>query len=313
MAIPLLHIESGRKRWYALKDKKLRCRAKGSNPQIQLELTIYWNTVRAAVRTLNPKDERYMQTTEKFKRQVFLNNVMRIKAVIMEFVNLGKFVESCLEWESPVRSLAAFVSFLAIVYSFQPYMLTVGLLGLFLKNYIFKSYLDSFPLRRGADPDEMEAMEDDDDGGDDAEDKEEKKTLKARLQAIQEVTAMVQNALGYAASLCERAKNTFNFSVPFLSWFAILILFLVTLVLYFISLRFLLIVWGINKFTKKLIRPNYVPNNELLDFLSRVPDDEDIVDFREMKLTGADDHVTSTPSKGKAGGTSGGKRKAKQT
>ena len=80
--------------------------------------------------------------------------------------------------------------------------------------------------------------EDDDVEGDD---KEEKKTLKARLVAIQEVTAMVQNALGHVASLAESSKNTFNYSVPFLSWLAIIILVAVTLVLYFISLRFLVI------------------------------------------------------------------------
>ena len=72
IGIPLFKIESGKRRWYALKDKKLRCRAKGSNPQIQLELTLYWNAVRAAVRTLNPKDKRYMDVAEKFKRQVHL-------------------------------------------------------------------------------------------------------------------------------------------------------------------------------------------------------------------------------------------------
>jgi hypothetical protein len=48
---------------------------------------------------------------------------------------------------------------------------------------------------------------------------------------------MVQNALGYVASLAEAIKNTFNFSVPFLSWLAVAILVGVTLVLYFISLR----------------------------------------------------------------------------
>lgn len=48
---------------------------------------------------------------------------------------------------------------------------------------------------------------------------------------------MVQNALGYVASLGEGVKNTFNFSVPFLSWLAIVILAGVALILYFISLR----------------------------------------------------------------------------
>ena len=74
IGIPLFNVESGKRRWYALKDKKLRCRAKGNNPQIQLEITLYWNTFRAAVRTLNPKDKRYMAVVEKFKRQVRLSN-----------------------------------------------------------------------------------------------------------------------------------------------------------------------------------------------------------------------------------------------
>lgn len=34
---------------------------------------------------------------------------------------------------------------------------------------------------------------------------------------------------------------------------------------------------GINKFTKKLRAPNAIPNNELLDFLSRVPSDRELV------------------------------------
>lgn len=34
---------------------------------------------------------------------------------------------------------------------------------------------------------------------------------------------------------------------------------------------------GINKFTKKLRAPNAIPNNELLDFLSRVPSDSELV------------------------------------
>lgn len=32
-----------------------------------------------------------------------------------------------------------------------------------------------------------------------------------------------------------------------------------------------------HKFTRKMLRPNRVPNNELLDLLSRVPDDETLV------------------------------------
>ena len=53
-----------------------------------------------------------------------------------------------------------------------------------------------------------------------------------------------------------------------------------------------------------MIRPDFVPNNELLDFLSRVPDDEEKVDFRELKMINAPEE--SSPQKGKT------KKKQKQ-
>ena len=52
--IPLLRITNGQKRWYTLKDRKLRSRAKGSNPQILLELSVVWNEVYYIVFTLYP-------------------------------------------------------------------------------------------------------------------------------------------------------------------------------------------------------------------------------------------------------------------
>lgn len=74
-----------------------------------------------------------------------------------------------------------------------------------------------------------------------------------------------------------RVCSTFNFSVPELSWLAVILLFLGFLVLYLIPIRILLLLWGIIKFSRRLIRPHSVPNNEVLDLLSRVPDDEQLV------------------------------------
>lgn len=44
---------------------------------------------------------------------------------------------------------------------------------------------------------------------------------------------------------------------------------------------------GINKFTKKLRNPYSIDNNELLDFLSRVPSDIQKVQYAELKLCGS--------------------------
>jgi hypothetical protein len=72
-------------------------------------------------------------------------------------------------------------------------------------------------------------------------------------------------------------RSTFNFTVPYLSTLAILLLLAGSVVLYLVSVRYLIMAWGVNKCARKLIRPHTVPNNEVLDLLSRVPDDEDLV------------------------------------
>lgn len=93
VVIPLLRIRNGEKRWYALKDKNLTSRAKGTSPQIQLELTVIWNPIKAAFRVLEPKEEKLVQQEAKFKRQLFLRNVTRLKEIIMFFIDVGQFIQ----------------------------------------------------------------------------------------------------------------------------------------------------------------------------------------------------------------------------
>ncbi|XP_011266485.1 multiple C2 and transmembrane domain-containing protein isoform X6 [Camponotus floridanus] len=306
VAIPLLKMRNGEKRWYALKDKKLRGRAKGNCPQILLEMTIVWNIIRACVRTLNPKEKKYMEPEMKFKRQVFLRNVLRLKAIIVIFIDIGKYIQSCWEWENKMRSVIALVIFIFGCYYFEPYMIPGVALLILLKYYLLSGERSGFnhwicgqvavvtgaPLIYASSQfqdhseigsDDCPATPGDDDDDEDDKDKEEKKSLKERLQAIQEVTQTVQNSIGYIASLCERVKNLFNFTIPYLSYLAIILVIAGAVVLYFIPIRYLILVWGVNKFARKIFRPHTVPNNELLDLISRVPDDEELLNYRELK------------------------------
>ncbi|XP_044745710.1 multiple C2 and transmembrane domain-containing protein-like isoform X2 [Coccinella septempunctata] len=289
LIIPLLRIRNGEKRWFALKDKKLRLRAKGNNPQILLEMYLTWNPLRACIRTLNPREEKYMQSEVKFKRQVFLKNVMRLKVFIILFYEFLKIFENCFEWESTIQSFAALSVWLLLCYYFEPWMVPVGILLVFLKQYIVKTLAGptNIPWDETVDSDEME---DDEEEVKDAM-SEEKRTLKERLQAIQEVTQSVQNAIGKIASLLESVKNTFNFTVPYLSWIAITMLLAATVVLYFIPMRYLLMLWGTNKFLRRILRPHAVPNNELMDLLSRVPDDEMMTWIMKLLATALSTHV----------------------
>jgi hypothetical protein len=282
VAIPLLKIGSGERKWYALKNRRLQRRAKG---QIQLECDLIWNPIKAGIRTFNPLEEKYLPEELKFKRQVFMRHVTRVKKSIMSAVEIADFLQSCFLWESKVRSLMAFAVFLISVYFFELYMAPLALLIVFAKSYIYDQVAVRWGLKCRESNDYFDS-EEEDDGPDDKENggsKEERKSIRAKVQAINDALNYVQSVLDYSASLMERVKNTFNFTQPFLSFLAIFVLSVATIVIYLVPLRFLIMVWGINKFTKRLRNPHAIPNNELLDFLSRIPSDTEVKAYGEFR------------------------------
>ncbi|KAM9104727.1 multiple C2 and transmembrane domain-containing protein 1 isoform 5-T5 [Megaptera novaeangliae] len=237
VAIPLLSIQNGEQKAYVLKNKQLTGPTKGV---IYLEIDVIFNAVKASLRTLIPKEQKYIEEENRLSKQLLLRNFIRMKRCVMVLVNAAYYINSCFDWDSPARSLAAFVV--------------------------------------------VEDMLEDEEEEDDKDDKDsEKKGFINKIYAIQEVCISVQNILDEVASFGERMKNTFNWTVPFLSWLAIVALCAFTVILYFIPLRYIVLVWGINKFTKKLRSPYAIDNNELLDFLSRVPSDVQVVQYQELK------------------------------
>ncbi|XP_010830239.1 PREDICTED: multiple C2 and transmembrane domain-containing protein 1 isoform X7 [Bison bison bison] len=277
VAIPLLSIQNGEQKAYVLKNKQLTGPTKGV---IYLEIDVIFNAVKASLRTLIPKEQKYIEEENRLSKQLLLRNFIRTKRCVMVLVNAAYYVNSCFDWDSPPRSLAAFVLFLFVVWNFELYMIPLVLLLLLTWNY--------FLIISGKDNRQrdtvVEDMLEDEEEEDDKDDKDsEKKGFINKIYAIQEVCISVQNILDEVASFGERIKNTFNWTVPFLSWLAIVALCAFTVILYFIPLRYIVLVWGINKFTKKLRNPYAIDNNELLDFLSRVPSDVQVVQYQELK------------------------------
>nr|XP_020648937.1 multiple C2 and transmembrane domain-containing protein 1 isoform X2 [Pogona vitticeps] len=303
VAIPLLSIQNGEQKAYVLKNKQLTGPTKGV---IYLEIDVIFNAVKASVRTLIPKEQKYIEEENRISKQLLLRNFIRMKRCVMVLINAAYYINSCFDWDSPPRSLAAFVLFLLVTWNFELYMIPLSLLLLLAWNYFL---IISGKDNRQHDTKEMivakkpfhisasvvEDMLEDEEEEDDRDDKDsEKKGFMNKLYAIQEVCVSVQNVLDEVASFGERIKNTFNWTVPFLSWLAIVALCVFTVILYFIPLRYIVLVWGINKFTKKLRSPYAIDNNELLDFLSRVPSDVQVVQYQELKHD-----LTHSPSKRK--------------
>uniref|UniRef100_A0A8C1WK80 Multiple C2 domains, transmembrane 1a n=1 Tax=Cyprinus carpio TaxID=7962 RepID=A0A8C1WK80_CYPCA len=234
VAIPLLNIQNGERKAYALKSKELTGPTKGV---IFLEIDVIYNIVSPTLFYLLAFFEQFV-----FEKHVDV------------FFNASSEQYSFLLFVHSFCSLFLQL-FVVVVWNFELYMLPLLLLMLLAWNYFLIPVSLSFSFFQDS----------------------ERKGFMNKLYAIQDVCISVQNALDEVASYGERIKNTFNWTVPFLSWLAIVALCAATLAVYFIPLRYIVLAWGVNKFTKKLRDPYSIDNNELLDFLSRVPSDVQVV------------------------------------
>jgi hypothetical protein len=293
VVIPLLSIQPGDRRWFHLKDRKLHSRVKGD---IQLELDIVYNPILASVRTFNPREAKYLFEEEKFKHQLLIKNVQRVVNLVRSILSFWQAIQNLFEWENKARSLIAFITFMVLTWYFDWWMPFALLVVIFLFQYlhvatsknrhtvITKGCVGSVQRQKSSsaivDRHDSEYSSDDDS---DSKPKEGRMSLIKKFQAIIGVCQTVQNALDTIASYGERVKNTFNWTVPFLSWLAVIVLMLAILLLYLVPPRYLVLLWGINKFTKRLRKPNFIPNNELMDFLSRVPSDQELVQWCDAK------------------------------
>ncbi|KAK5986038.1 Multiple C2 and transmembrane domain-containing protein 2 [Trichostrongylus colubriformis] len=232
--------------------------------------------IRAAIRTFNPREKKIVESDKKFKAGLFRNTVVELKEFGVTLVGYKNYIESCLNWESTSRSVIALVIFVVGVYFFELYHAPLLLLVLFAKCLVYKRIAEDIAPRFTKMP-----SKDDDDA---EEEKSSSSTIRDTLTSVQETLTVVQNTLVFICALLQRVRNSFNFAEPWLSWLAVGVLTVATILLYFIPLRWIVMIWGINKFTKKLRNPHYIDNNELLDYLSRVPCDKELMERKQYKV-----------------------------
>ncbi|KAG8012627.1 Multiple C2 and transmembrane domain-containing protein 2 [Nibea albiflora] len=303
VAIPLLTVQNGQQISLFLKKEDLGSVTKGT---ITLVLDIIYNQVRAGIRTFQPKETKLTEEDLKFSKKVLARNIYRVRKISTAVLYTLQYIKSCFQWESTQRSLIAFlwqavqgfsgyagrkrcsvykestwqpsslVIFLVTVWHWELFMLPLFLLLLIGWHY--------FQLTAGKASSNQDLVNMSM-GDDEEEDEKEsgKKGLMDKIHMVQEVVLVVQNVLEELANIGERIKNIFNWSVPFLSCLACLVLFVATALLYLIPLRYIVLIWGVNKFTKKLRNPYTIDNNEILDFLKRVPSDVQKVQYSALR------------------------------
>ncbi|XP_051238506.1 multiple C2 and transmembrane domain-containing protein 2 isoform X3 [Dicentrarchus labrax] len=273
VAIPLLTVQNGQQICLFLKKEDLESASKGT---ITLVLEVIYNKVRAGIRTFQPKETKLIEENLKFNKKVLARNIYRVRKISTAVLCTLQYIKSCFQWESTQRSLIAFLIFLVTVWHWELFMLPLFLLLLIGWHY--------FQLTTGKASSNQDLVNMSM-GDDEEEDEKEsgKKGLMDKIHMVQEVVLVVQNVLDEIANIGERIKNIFNWSVPFLSCLSCLVLFVAATLLYLIPLRYIVLIWGVNKFTKKLRNPYTIDNNEILDFLKRVPSDVQKVQYSAVR------------------------------
>uniref|UniRef100_A0A3B4B6B1 C2 domain-containing protein n=1 Tax=Periophthalmus magnuspinnatus TaxID=409849 RepID=A0A3B4B6B1_9GOBI len=271
VAVPLLTVKNGQQICLFLKKEDLARTYKGT---ITLEIDVIYNKVRAGIKTFKPKETKLTEETPKFNKKVLAQNIYRVRRISTAVLYTLQYINSCFQWESTQRSLIAFLIFLVTVWHWELFMLPLFLFVLIGWNYF---QLSAGKVTSNQDVVNISMAEEDEDDEKDAS----RKGLMDKIHMVQEVVLVVQNVLEELANIGERVKNIFNWSVPFVSCLAGLMLFIAATLLYFIPLRYLVLIWGVNKFTKKLRNPYTIDNNEILDFLKRVPSD-----VQKVRLSG---------------------------
>nr|XP_019933866.1 PREDICTED: multiple C2 and transmembrane domain-containing protein 2-like isoform X1 [Paralichthys olivaceus]XP_019933873.1 PREDICTED: multiple C2 and transmembrane domain-containing protein 2-like isoform X1 [Paralichthys olivaceus]XP_019933881.1 PREDICTED: multiple C2 and transmembrane domain-containing protein 2-like isoform X1 [Paralichthys olivaceus] len=273
VAIPLLNVQNGQEICLFLKKEDLGSASKGT---ITLVLDVIYNKVRAGIRTFQPEETKLTEENLKFSKKVLARNIYRVRKISTAVLYTLQYIKSCFQWERTQRSLIAFLIFLVTVWNWELFMLPLFLLLLIGWNYF---QLSAGKANSNQDLVNMSM-------GDDEEEEEKesgKKGLMDKIHMVQEVVLVVQNVLEEIANIGERFKNIFNWSVPFMSCLTCLVLFVSTALLYFVPLRYIVLIWGVNKFTKKLRNPYAIDNNEILDFLKRVPSDVQKVQYSVLR------------------------------
>jgi len=265
--------------WINLKDRKLRKPAKGENPRIHLRVSYIHNKIRAAVAVFwNPEEKLYEVEKPKFERSTLLRNVSRIKGFLPKGSTIQKLKQSytdIIAWKEPARTVKFFIFYMFFVYYFQIWWIPAATLYQLITNYRNRRthhYQPSMVPR-------LESMEEEEE---EEEDKEEKKSIKQSIDSFQNTLQEFQECCGLVASYLEKVSNMAHFQEVFLSCLFCMVLLVASLILYILGLRSVLLLWGVNKFTKKLRESDPVPTNEIDNLILRVPDYELLEDCRDV-------------------------------
>ncbi|XP_055350510.1 multiple C2 and transmembrane domain-containing protein 1-like [Paramacrobiotus metropolitanus] len=290
----LTDIENGRAKWHILKDLSENVKDRGA---VFLEMELIYNPVKAGLRTLRPRETWTEEPVSALSGKAFATNIHRAKTAVAPFTDFMLFVRKLLDWESPPLTMAAFILYMTFVWYCELWMIPFGFLVCILANQRVNNKRPISPLIVNPNIEDRE--------GDKEDQIEERLRNGAEPDAgffhkvfveIPDGVLAVQNGLQFTMDLYERACNILLFNEQWLSSFSCVLLFLGTVVLYFVPLRTIFLVYGLHKFTKKLRKPFTIGHNDLLSVLSRARTNAELKTLADLETVSHVRNVTDAAS-----------------
>ncbi|KAF8560782.1 hypothetical protein P879_08856, partial [Paragonimus westermani] len=263
--------------------------------------------IRAAIRAAYPQEKPIVWKRDRVKLRNFLwTYVPKLQIAINRITPyaavLGKGTQMMRQlyyWENWVHSTLFLMALSFAILFVEPYMIGLGLfvgmiclplmsLRMFRKNSsrmnrcendASDSELASVNLE-----DYMDARTDSDSSDpENKKKKEKKKTLKKKLKKAREVMGTLLVVTEEIASVLEKFESVLRWQVPWLSWLMLLFILVIIVITYFIPLRYILLIYVIKRFTRKL-RKAQTGDASPLSIVLRVPDKVEQKKYRLFRM-----------------------------
>ncbi|KAH9634079.1 hypothetical protein HF086_001281 [Spodoptera exigua] len=111
-------------------------------------------------------------------------------------------------------------------------------------------------------------------------------SVSDKIKGLPEMTLTITAGIEYMVSVAERLYNLATFKVPFLTILSMILLAINSALLYFVPYKYLMM--GFDR----------ILNNDLLDFISRIPDNKILRDWKQLSVPEPQNNksLTSTSS-----------------
>lgn len=131
--IPLLRLENRLNRGYVLKSK--RC-VEASQGVLYLKCELAYQPVRAALRTLKPRESKLMEREAPFQRKVLMHNIKRITALVNDLSSSMAIIRHIYNWENKLHSTLALLVFIGVCVILELWMVPLLLVGGLAVQYV---------------------------------------------------------------------------------------------------------------------------------------------------------------------------------